>query len=89
LKSPSNLVLVELDSEMVNILNSRIDKKEFENISKLSIKNIDVLKFKPEFDEYFVIANIPYYITSPILRHFLYDIKNIPEKMLILMQKDV
>jgi len=47
------------------------------------------LKFKPEFDEYFVIANIPYYITSPILRHFLYDIKNIPEKMLILMQKDV
>ena len=89
LKSPSNLVLVELDSEMVNILNNRIDKKEFENISKLSIKNIDVLKFKPEFDEYFVIANIPYYITSPILRHFLYDIKNIPEKMLILMQKDV
>jgi ribosomal RNA adenine dimethylase len=74
---------------MVNILNNRIDKKEFENISKLSIKSIDVLKFKPEFDEYFVIANIPYYITSPILRHFLYDIKNIPEKMLILMQKDV
>ena len=62
LKSPSNLVLVELDSEMVNILNNRIDKKEFENISKLSIKNIDVLKFKPEFDEYFVIANIPYMI---------------------------
>ena len=38
---------------------------------------------------YSVIANIPYYITSPILRHFLYEIEKKPEKMLILMQKDV
>jgi 16S rRNA (adenine1518-N6/adenine1519-N6)-dimethyltransferase len=36
-----------------------------------------------------VIANIPYYITSPILRHFLYNIPNTPENMVIMMQKDV
>ncbi len=47
------------------------------------------LKPKGREKNYSVIANIPYYITSPILRHFLYDIKNIPEKMVILMQKDV
>jgi len=39
--------------------------------------------------KYSVIANIPYYITSPILRHFLYKLENKPEKMVILMQKDV
>ncbi|MDR1945071.1 MAG: hypothetical protein LBQ59_03130 [Candidatus Peribacteria bacterium] len=39
--------------------------------------------------DYFVIANIPYYITSPILKHFLYEIEYKPKKMLILMQKDV
>ena len=39
--------------------------------------------------EYSVIANIPYYITSPILRHFLYTVKNKPNKMVILMQEEV
>jgi len=38
---------------------------------------------------YSVIANIPYYITSPILRHFLYEVENKPKDMVILMQKDV
>lgn len=49
----------------------------------------DILTFTPEFQDYSVIANIPYYITSPILTHFLYTLKNPPQEMLILMQKDV
>ncbi|NCO31751.1 hypothetical protein GW891_02900 [bacterium] len=53
------------------------------------MNNIDVLKYIPSFSNYSVIANIPYYITSPILRHFLYDVENKPESMVILMQKDV
>lgn len=88
-KRPKNLTLVELDREMIEILDKRKENGDFQNIDKLFIKNIDVLKFFPDFEEYFVIANIPYYITSPILRHFLFDIENKPEKMLILMQKDV
>lgn len=88
-KNPKNLTLIELDSEMINILEKRIENKDFENTDKLSIKNIDVLKFFPDFEKYFVIANIPYYITSPILRHFLYDCEFFPDKMLILMQKEV
>ena len=49
----------------------------------------DVLKFTPAFEEYSVIANIPYYITSPILFHFLYDLPHAPESMVIMMQKEV
>jgi len=53
------------------------------------------LKYEPSFFSsldkggYSVIANIPYYITSPILRHFLYNVENNPEEMVILMQKEV
>ncbi len=89
-KYPKNLELVELDRDMVDILEKRIEKGELINLkTNLSIKNIDILKYKPNFENYFVIANIPYYITSPILRHFFYNLENTPEKMLILMQKDV
>ena len=89
-KKPKSLDLVELDSDMVNILEDRInswdlDLKEVE----FKINKIDILKYTPSFKEYDVIANIPYYITSPILRYFLYDLKNNPDNMIILMQKDV
>lgn len=88
-KNPEKLTLIELDREMIEILEKRIENKDFLNPEKIFIKNIDVLKYFPEDEKYFVIANIPYYITSPILRHFLYDIENIPDSMLILMQKEV
>ncbi len=38
----------------------------------LTIYHQDILTFLPPHQEYSVIANIPYYITSPILFHFLY-----------------
>lgn len=89
-KNPNSLTLIELDREMINILNKRLEDKDLNPYNtSLKIENIDVLKFIPDFTNYYLIANIPYYITSPILRHFLYDIKNSPQKMLILMQEEV
>jgi 16S rRNA (adenine1518-N6/adenine1519-N6)-dimethyltransferase len=98
---PKSLNLVELDKDMILILEDRIKNWNL-NISNIDFKinNIDILKYSPpargelegglELDDgYSVIANIPYYITSPILRHFLYDVKNKPKNMVILMQKDV
>ena len=89
-KNPKSLTLVELDREMIAILEDRIKNGDFKNPDKITIENVDVLEFFPKnLEKYFVIANIPYSITSPILRHFLYETEKIPEKMLILMQKDV
>ena len=72
-------------------MEDRKERGEFEIWNcDYSITNIDVLKFEPSTDQkYSVIANIPYYITSPILHHFLYSVETSPEKMVILMQKDV
>lgn len=89
-KMPKALHLVELDGDMVDILESRVSEKDLDvEEVDFQIFHQDVLEFHPSFNAYKVIANIPYYITSPILRHFLYDIENTPEEMLILMQKDV
>lgn len=90
-KKPKSLKLIELDKSMVSILNDRINLWEL-LISwiEFDIENIDVLKFLYKSkSNYKVIANIPYYITSPILRYFLYDIEKKPKTMVILMQKDV
>ncbi len=96
-KNLESLTLVELDSRMVEILEDRIKRGELkaEN-TNFKIENTDVLKYLPlqrgarggELS-YCVIANIPYYITSPILRHFLYNLEQSPEQMVILMQRDV
>lgn len=89
-KSPNSLTLVELDDFMVDILNNRIKNKELD-ISKTNFRLIkeDILKIDLNLENYKVIANIPYYITSPILFKFLYLLKNIPKEMVILLQKEV
>ncbi len=38
----------------------------------ITLHHQDILTFTPSHEKYSVIANIPYYITSPILFHFLY-----------------
>nr|MDD3720334.1 16S rRNA (adenine(1518)-N(6)/adenine(1519)-N(6))-dimethyltransferase RsmA [Candidatus Gracilibacteria bacterium] len=90
LQHPKSLHLVELDKDMIEIINKRLEKGELKiDGIDFQIFNEDILKFKERFNNYLVIANIPYYITSPILYKFLYEIGNKPDNMLILMQKDV
>jgi len=73
---------------MISILNSRIDDHELDvKEIDFSIHHTDVLAFESKYNDYHVIANIPYYITSPILRHFIYTVKHVPQSMVILMQK--
>lgn len=89
-RNPKSLNLVELDTDMIAILEDRIENNDlilWETDFKINRK--DILKYTPEVEQYDVIANIPYYITSPILRHFLYNLENKPDNMVILMQQDV
>ena len=56
----------------------------------LEVVNEDILKF--DFSTiptpYFVAGNIPYYITSPIVEKLL-TVENLPERIVLLMQKEV
>lgn len=82
-KNPTSLDLIELDRDMIAILEDKYTPED------LTIHHIDILRYTPPYDEYSVIANIPYYITSPILFRFLYDIDIAPESMIIMMQEEV
>lgn len=82
-KTEASILSVELDSYAIPLLES-----ELKNYSNVKIINQDALKFSPPEGKYKVVANIPYYITSPLISHFLKN-KNRPEKMVILIQKEV
>lgn len=80
---PDTLTLVELDIDMINLLRNKY-------LTGIDILHQDILQYSSPFEKYAVIANIPYYITSPILFHFLYADGFVPpESMVIMMQEEV
>lgn len=84
LKQFSKVVAVEFDEELANNLPKSFPGKNLEVI------NEDILKFDfSQISEKYVIAgNIPYYITSPIIERLL-TLENLPERVVLLIQKEV
>jgi len=86
------LVAVEIDKNLIPLLNDVMaDAPNFEiihgDILKTDIKT-QILDKYPEYDSYKVVANLPYYITTPILMNFL-ESQTPPESMVVMMQKEV
>ena len=93
------VMAVELDSKLVAILEQTLNS--FNNVT---IIHEDVLKIDPAVllleqkmklpptinspFSYKVVANLPYYITSPVLRHFL-EASVKPQIMVVMVQKEV
>src|SRR6185295_13735900 len=65
-KKAKKIIAVEKDQHMVNILQKTL--KEYHNIE---IIQGDALLYAPPLAAYKVVANIPYYLTSPLIRKFL------------------
>ena len=77
---------VELDADMVDIL-----QRQFALSDNFTVLHQDILKTRVEdiaSEHYKVVANIPYYITSPVIRHFL-QASIRPKLMVLLVQKEV
>lgn len=81
------VIAVEIDRGLVKEL-----RRTFENTPPVEIVENDVLKVDPENlvgpDPYKVIANLPYYITSAALRHFL-EAAHRPVLMVVMVQREV
>ena len=90
------VIAIELDNRLAGILRKTL--APFENTV---ILNEDVLGTDPKallqeqapdvppaMSSYKVVANLPYYITSPVLRHFL-EASVKPEVMIVMVQKEV
>jgi 16S rRNA (adenine1518-N6/adenine1519-N6)-dimethyltransferase len=84
-----SVVAIELDEKLAMFL-----KESLSSYDNINIVNEDVLKvsvatlLEGHSKGYKVVANLPYYITSPVLRHFLEaDIQ--PQVMVVMVQKEV
>lgn len=82
-QNPKSLTLVELDNDLIPLLQKKYTDP------RITIEHKNVLDFHATSIPYSVIANIPYYITSPILFHFLSNTPTPPDNMVIMMQKEV
>jgi len=92
------VIAIELDSQLADIL-----KQTLASFDNVTIINEDILRIDPAAllqeqkarlpsvinrSSYKVVANLPYYITSPVLRHFLgASVK--PQVMVVMVQKEV
>lgn len=81
------VIAVELDSGMVDALRETVGQRP-----NVSIISGDILDIQPEElvenGPYKLVANLPYYITSPVLRHFL-ESPNQPSSLTVMVQKEV
>ncbi len=93
------VVVIELDNKLAAVL-----KQSLASFNNITIINEDVRKIDPAVllqeekakfppnvsspSNYKVVANLPYYITSPVLRHFL-EASVKPQTIVVMVQKEV
>ncbi|HEV7215825.1 MAG TPA: 16S rRNA (adenine(1518)-N(6)/adenine(1519)-N(6))-dimethyltransferase RsmA [Chloroflexota bacterium] len=87
LRAARRVVAVELDHDMLRILAAvRRDHPHLELVEA------NVIRFPPSdfvgADAYKVVANLPYYLTSVAIRHFLEALHR-PELLVLLLQREV
>ncbi|MBL7150265.1 MAG: ribosomal RNA small subunit methyltransferase A [Candidatus Pacebacteria bacterium] len=84
------VIAVEKDLKMYDILKELLECWDVKNVE---LVKEDILKFNPltyklKAKSYKVVANLPYYIVSPVIRKFL-ESENSPKEMLLMVQKEV
>lgn len=83
-----NLVCFEIDTRLKKYLDSFVDDKTdiiFEDILKIDLNEV-VSKY--DYENLYVIANLPYYITTPIIEKIM-DSKLNVKSMLFMVQDEV
>ena len=86
-RTARQVVAVEIDANLIPVL-----KNVLADYPNVHLVQGDILELDPaallEEDDYLVVANIPYYITSAIIRHLL-ESQRKPARMVLTMQREV
>ena len=79
------VIALEIDKEIFPVL-----KNNLSHLSNIEFYNEDALNFNEEKlpNSYVVCGNIPYNISSPLVRKFLIETKRKPKKIVFLVQKE-
>lgn len=91
-KHAAKITCIELDQTIIPVLKKNLGAAAFGKTANVEIIHRDALKTPPPTHPYKLVANIPYYITSPILNHFLQPVNPNelrPSLIVLLVQKEV
>ncbi len=88
-KCAKQVLCYEIDTRLKPILDEMITSDnveiKYEDFLSADVKN-DIKKY--EYDEIYVVANLPYYITTPIIIKLIED-NILPDKIVVMVQKEV
>jgi len=85
------VIAVELDGRLISQLQEHFDEYDNVTIVHGDILHMNVEKLISQYipdGKYKVVANIPYYITAPIIRLFL-ELSRSPQEIVLMVQKEV
>lgn len=89
-KTAKKVISYEIDQELIETIQSRM--QGFDNFTLINqdIMNADIKHIEDMFngEEYVIVANLPYYITTPIIFKFIEGAHNL-RAMSIMVQKEV
>ena len=89
-KQAERVIAVEKDEKLAGVLKEKLREQKIDNVEVMAD---DILKFLnsgfmlhiPNFK---IVANIPYYLTSHLIR-LLLELENKPENIILMIQKEV
>lgn len=84
----TRVIAVEKDGLMIEILKETLTGYKNVEIIQGDALTLDARTYKLDAKNYKVVANIPYYITSPLIRKFL-EAENQPTEIILMVQKEV
>ena len=85
--SAKEVVAVELDENLITPLNAVLAPYQNIRVIHGDILKLSPMELSPD-DDYIVVANIPYYITSAVIRHLL-ESESKPRRIVLTIQKEV
>ena len=91
LESAGKVICIELDTKVIKILNDRFslfNNFELINNDVLKVDLNELIKSNSQFSKVKVVANLPYYITTPIIMKLLEEHLDL-ESITVMVQKEV
>ena len=87
-QTAQRVIAVEKDAAMVKILQDTLA-----HAKNVEILHGDILEFNTRYKiqdtKYKVVANLPFYLTAPVIRKFLEAVEVKPQQMTLMVQKEV
>jgi 16S rRNA (adenine1518-N6/adenine1519-N6)-dimethyltransferase len=82
------VVAVEIDGELSRRLSEAYDDQSHVTVMEADAREVDIGTLVPAGTPYKLVANLPYYAASPIIRRFL-EAEHKPDVMVVMVQREV